>query len=543
MSWFRLLLVPLLALLVGCVRDDRPTFGPATRPRTDDTFVFGCGAEPESIDPGLAYDSPGIEIARNLFEGLTRYHPQTLEPLPGVAESWEASEDGRRFLFRLRADARWSNGRPVVAEDFVYAWRRVLDPQTGAQYAALFWEIEGARAFASGKGPAEALGVRALDDRTLEVRLERPVPWFLELLAFPPFAPVPREAVESHGLHWTRPERIVTNGPFHLASWRINYQIELVKSPTYWGRDEVRLDRAIAVLSDDNHAMVRLFRAGELDWIGSDNKPPAEYLSFLETKRDYRTNPELATYFYWFNLRRETEAQRASPIQDVRVRKALHLAIDKEAIARYVVRGGERPADGLVPDLFYAKGYVPPKTTGQDPERARALLREAGYGPGGKRFPRLTITYNTDDRHRQVAEAIQQMWKKELGIEVELENQEWKVFMNNRTEGYFEIARAGWVGDFQDPYTFLAQLLSDSEMNEARWRNERYDALLHRATVELDREKRYALYAEAEAILLDELPLLPLYFYSKQTLVGDWVQGFYPNPQDIHPLRDIWLER
>ena len=536
-----LLLAAFAALLAACEKDGA-TFGPAQRPRADATYWFGGGAEPESIDPGLAYDSPGLEIARNVFEGLMRYDPVTLEPLPGVAQSYEASEDGRRYVFHLRPDARWSSGRPVTAADFVYAWRRVLAPETAAQYAALLWDLENGKAFAEGRARAEDVGVRALDERTLEVRLARPVPWFLELLSFAPFYPVPREAIEAHGIQWTRPENIVTNGPFHLTQWIIAYQIELTKSPTYWDREHVALERAVAVISDDNHAMVRLFRAGALDWMGADNKPPAEYLGFLAKKADYRANPELATYFYWLNLRGETPAQKASPLLDKRVRQALNLAIDKEALVEFVLRGGERAARTLVPDLFAKKGYVPPEAPGFVPERARELLAEAGYGPGGKRFPTLTLTYNTDDRHRQVAEALQQMWKKELGIDVALENQEWKVFMNNRTEGYFEISRAGWTADFQDPYTFLSQFVSDSEQNEAHWKNPEYDRLVDRALTEQDDAKRYALYRQAEAILMDELPILPVFFYAKQTLIGSWVKGFHANAQDIHPLRDIRLE-
>lgn len=542
MRRFTLSIVLLLLGLAACEKEGA-TFGPAERIHRDNTYWFGGGAEPESIDPGLAYDSPGLELARNLFEGLTRYDPQTLAPLPGVAASWEKSEDGTHYLFHLRPDAKWSNGRPVVASDFVYAWRRVLDPATAAQYAALLWDIKGAKAFADGKGKAEDLGIRAPDDRTFEVELERPVPWFLDLTAFAPFAPVPRETIEKHGIQWTRPENIVTNGPFTLSSWIINYQIELKKSPTYWGRDEVKLDRAVAIVSDDNHAMMRLFRTGELDWLGADTQPPQEYLSFLQGKRDYQTNPELATYFYWLNLRTDRPEQRASPLQDKRVRQALNLAIDKQAIVDFVTRGGQRPAKTLVPDLFEKLGYVPPDAAAYDPEKARALLREAGYGAGGKPFPPLVLTYNTHEGHRQIAEALQQMWKKELGIPISIENQEWKVFMNNRTEGYFQIARAGWTGDFQDPYTFLSMFRSDSEMNEGHWKNADYDRLIDQALSEQDRAKRYAIYRQAEAILLDELPILPVYYYAKSTLRSPWVKGFWPNSQDIHPLRDIWLER
>lgn len=537
LPWFAVLA---LAVPIAACKKEGETFGPATRRLQENVLHFGGGAEPESIDPGLAYDSPGFTISRNLFEGLTRYHPETLDPLPGVATSWEASEDGKTWLFHLRKDASWSNGRPVTAEDFVYAWRRVLDPATAAQYAALLWDIAGAKAFAEGRGKVEDVGVRALDPHTLEVRLERPIPWFLNLTSFGPFSPVPREAVEAFGLRWTRPEHIVTNGPFHLTKWVIGYEIELGRSPTYWGRDEVKLDKARAMISDDNHAMVRVFKAGQLDWLGSDVEPPQEYLSFLRGKKDFQLQEDLGTYFYWINLRQDA---KPSPLHDKRVRQALNLAIDKDAIVRFVTRAGERVAGTLVPDLFVARGYVPPEVPGHDPERARALLAEAGYGPGGKPFPTIELIYNTHEKHRQVAEAIQQMWKKELGIPISIANQEWKVFMNNRTEGFFEIARAGWYGDFPDPYSFLSMFLSNSEMNEARWSNPTYDRLIDEALSHQDTKARYELYSQAEAILLDELPILPIFFYAKPTLIGPWVKGVYPNPQDLHPLRGVSLER
>lgn len=481
-------------------------------------------------------------MSRNLFEGLMRYDPRTLGPLPGVAASYEMSEDGKRFVFHLREGARWSNGRPVTAHDFEWSWKRVLAPETAAQYAALLWDLEGGKAYSEGRGPADAVGVRALEDRVLEVRLSRPIPWFLDLLPFGPFIPVPREAVETHGIHWTRPENIVTNGPFHLTKWVISYQIEMKKSETYWGRDEVSLDKAVVVMSEDAHTMMRLYRAGELDWIGSDVRPPQEYLSFLQDKKDYRTSPDLATYYYIINLREDTPAQKASPLHSKEVRKALDMSLDKEAIATYVTRGGQRAAQTMVPDLFFEKGYKPPKGNPYDPEEARRLLARAGYGPGGKPFPSIEVSYNTSEGHRQVAEAIQQMWRKELGIDVQLVNQEWKVFMSNRNEGFFEICRAGWIGDFQDPYTFLSLFLSDSDLNSSKWVNKEYDRLIDEALQHLDQEERYALYAKAEAILIDELPVIPVYFYSQNSLLGSWVKGWYPNPQDIHPLRDIWLE-
>jgi len=538
----RLLLLACVALACAC-SSGTETFGPAKRMRTDNAFYVGGGAEPESIDPGKCYDSSGFLVSGNLFEGLTRPDPVTLGHLPGVAATWDASDDGTHFVFHLRPDARWSDGTPVTARDFEWSWKRVLAPETAAQYAALLWDLKNGKAFAEGRAPADAVGVRAVDDRTLEVELERPIPWFLDLLTFGPFQPVPRHAIEKHGIAWTRPENIVTNGPFHLDRWVINYQIEIAKSPTYWGAGDVRLDRVVFVTSDDNHAMMRLFRAGELDWLGRDVRPPQEYLEHLAAKKDFRSSRDLATYFYLLNLRTDTPDQRASPLQDVRVRRALDMSIDKDAIARFVMKGGERPARTLVPDLFVDKGYVPPAGNPYDPAGARRLLAEAGYGPGGKPFGPLEILYNTHDAHRAVAEALQAMWKKELGIDVQLVNQEWKVFMNNRLEGFFQIARAGWTGDFQDPYSFLSMFLSDSEMNETHWKNETYDALVHEALQHQDQAERYALYAKAESILLDELPMIPLYYYAQNTLLGSWVRGWYPNSQDIHPFRDVWLEQ
>ncbi len=531
-----------LLALAGCRREGA-TFGPEARPRDDSVFYVGGGSEPESIDPGKAYDSPGFTVSRNLFEGLMRYDPETLAPLPGVASSYDVDESATRYVFHLREDARWSDGKPVTAHDFEWSWKRVLAPETAAQYAALLWDLKGGKAFAEGRGPIEDVGVQALDDRTLAVTLERPIPWFLDLLAFGPFTPVPRAAVEAHGNRWTRPENIVTNGPFHLGKWVISYQIELEKSPTYWAADQVRLEKVVIVISDDSHSMMRLFRSGELDWLGSDVRPPQEYLSFLAKKEDFRTSRDLATYFYWINLREETPEQRASPLLDKRVRQALDMAIDKEAIAKFVMRGGQRPAQTLVPDLFHDMGYEPPAGNPYDPEAARARLASAGYGPGGRAFPSFELIYNTNEGHRQVAEAIQQMWKKELGLDVQIVNQEWKVFMNNRTEGFYRIARAGWTGDFQDPYTFLSMFVSDSELNEARWKNADYDRLIDEALTEMDTRQRYRRYAQAEAILLDELPIIPVYFYSQNTLLGSWVKGYTPNAQDIHPFRDIWLER
>jgi ABC-type oligopeptide transport system substrate-binding subunit len=306
-----------------------------------------------------------------------------------------------------------------------------------------------------------------------------------------------------------------------------------VKSPTYWDAVHVALERAVALTSDDQHAILRQFQAGMLDYTGHNVSLPSEYMDRLRTRTDFRTADYLGVYYYWFNV-------LAPPVNDVRVRRALTLSLDREAIVRYVTRAGQKPADHFVPDAMLTPitGYRSPEGPRRDVEAARRLLAEAGY-PGGRGFPTLTVLYNTLEGHRQIAEAIQQMWKRELGIAVEIENQEWKVFLQTTQDGHFQVARGGWIGDYNDPYTFLSLLLSDSEQNDTAWKNLRYDEFVLAALRSVERDERNRLYAAAEALINEELPVLPLYFYTKSWLEQPWVRGLHPNTRDEHPLRDI----
>jgi oligopeptide transport system substrate-binding protein len=534
MGWRLLLIAGALLASCTCARSDPEAyFGSARRMHPPGTLFFNNGAEPQSLDPGLVWDSAGNELVRELFEGLTRYEPRTLAPEPGIAERWEVSPDGLTWTFHLR-DAVWSDGRPVTATDFTYAWTRVLDPLTGAQYANMLWVVRNGEAFTRGKlrDPAQ-LGIRARGPKTLEVRLEYPAPWFLELTAYSPFFPLRRDVVERHGEAWTRPEHIVTNGAFRLRSWRLRYEIELEKNPTYWDAQDVALQRVVAMAIDDSRTALRLYQTGTLDWLGANGRVPPESEPFVRGFRDYRTALRLGTYFLWLQTQKP-------PLDDVRVRRALNMAIDKEAIATRVLKAGQVPLTHLVPDALLREttGYVSPKGDGFDPDQARALLAEAGF-PGGKGFPVLHYQYNTDEAHRQVGEAIQSMWREHLGIRVQLYNMEYKVHLDRMQAGDFQIARGGWWADYQDPSSFLEQLRPGSAQNHARWDSAGYGQALERGLRAVDPSERNRHYAEAEAHLVREVPLIPLYVYSYSDFVKPWVEGIHPNNRHLHPIRAI----
>lgn len=539
--WSRLSGPALFALLVLCACRPKSAregeyFG-TTRPRHEgQALFFNNGAEPQTIDPGLVWDAAGTEIVRELFEGLTRYDPKTLAPLPGMAERWEVTPDGLTWTFHLR-DAQWSDGRPVTANDFAYAWTRVLDPLSGAQYANMLWVIKNGEAYTRGKlrDPAQ-LGLRARDPKTLEVTLAYPAPYFLELTAYSPFAPVRRDVVDRHGDQWTRPEHLVNNGPFKLASWKLRYEIVLEKNPRYWDAHSVKLQKVVAMAIDDSHTALRLYETGTLDWLGSNGRVPPENEPFVKGYADYRTAPRLGTYFLWL----QTEKK---PLDDARVRRALNLAVDREKIVKYVLKAGQTPVDHLVPDalLKEATGYVSPKGQGFDPKAAKALLTEAGF-PNGEGFPVLTYNYNTDEAHRQVAEAIQSMWREHLGIDVQLYNMEYKVHLSRMETGDFMIGRGGWWADYQDPSTFLEQLRPGSAQNHAFWKSERYGAALDEGLRSIDPVVRNAAYARAEAIAIEDAPIIPIYVYSYSDFVKPYVKGIFANGRHIHPLRALWID-
>ena len=508
-----------------------PAAGPAEAATpAGKVFAFNNSAEPETLDPALMTGVPEHNLAMSLFEGLVTYHPKTLLPAPGVAESWKVSKDKRTYIFKLRKSL-WSNGDPLTSQDFVYAWRRVLEPKTAAEYAYQLWHIKNARAFTKGTlTDFTKVGIRAPDAHTLKVTLEHPTAYFLGLLAFETFMPVHEGCVEKHGERWTRPGNIVSNGPFVLDKWLPQDRIIMKKNPRYWDAKSVKLDGVAAfAITNQNTALLR-YRTGELHWV---NALPLPLIPNLKKRPDYRKAPYLGTYFYRFNCTRK-------PFNDPRVRKAFNLALDKTTLCKFVLHDQYEPATSFVPPMI--PPYKSPKGLAYDPKRAAKLLAEAGY-PGGRGFPRVTLLYNTSKQHEQIAVVAQNMWKKNLGITVNLLNQEWKVYLNTLNKIDYDIARSAWIGDYMDPNTFLDMFVTGGGNNRTGWSSKRYDKLIKAAAGEPDTAKRLALFRKAEDLLVNrELPIMPVYFYSNLSLRSPSVKGFYGNPRDLHPCKYIRLE-
>jgi ABC-type oligopeptide transport system substrate-binding subunit len=510
---------------------DARYFGSVTPPR-ENVLRFNNDAEPETIDPGTMSGQPDGRIARILFEGLTAADPQTLQPVPGQAYRWASGSDGRTITFHLRPGLTWSDGAPVAAADFVYAWRRVLSPATGARGASMLFPLENAEAYNAGTiTDSTRVGVHAPDDSTLVVRLQRPTAYFLFLTSDYTFMPVPRRAIERWGLAWTEPAHLVVNGPFRLASHTQGEKFVFARNPRYWDAAHVRLDGIVAYAVDDLNTSTNLYKAGEIDWNPSGDIP-APFLPYLRRYADYLTGEYQATYFYCVNVTRP-------PFDDVHVRRALNLAIDREAITRDLLRGTRRAWGRIAPSGY--PGYVPPPEVRFDPERARRELALAGY-PGGRGFPRFGILFNTSEDHRRIAEAVQAMWRRELNVPVELENQEWASYLAATTGLQYAVARRSWIGDYLDPNTFLELLRTGDGNNRTGWSDARYDALLRAAANEPDPARRFGLLRDAEALALDQAVFLPIYHYATHELVKPYVHGIHHTALDVHPLTHVWID-
>jgi oligopeptide transport system substrate-binding protein len=453
-------------------------FGRGARsPRADSAFVNG--AEPATLDPAAITAVPEGRIVRSLFEGLVVRDPRTLEPLPGIAESWEISPDGLAYTFHVRAGARWTNGDPVTAEDFAWSFERLLDPRTAAPYAAQLFCVRGAREFASdvdaSGAPRRSFETVAIRPRpsTLEIGLERPFPYFLDLLACPQFSPVNRRNIEEAQarfgsdwtIEWLRPENLVTNGPFRLLERRANDRIRLGKNHGYWDAQHVALETIDALATEHLSTVVNLYLTGEVAWV---DQQPADLAPRLARREDYHSTPYLGTYFYRVNVARP-------PLDDRRVRRALALSIDRESIVRHVTRAGEAPLYACVPPAmpgWQGAGMAHAPGFEDDVREARRLLAEAGYGPikaggeaGGKELPPISIHYNTRESHRDVAEVVADSWRRNLGVRVRLENQEWRVFLDTQRRIDYDVSRSSWIADTVDPYGFLEIFTTGNENN------------------------------------------------------------------------------
>ena len=530
-----LLVLPLL-LATSCGKKER-IVDQAYKERN---FHYGIGAEARTVDPAQNTDSTGTKIIVQLFEGLVEYHHKTNEVIPGVAKSWDISKDGKTYTFHLRDNAKWSNGDAVTANDFVYSWERVLNPLMASEYAPLIYVIKNAQKYNQGKIKDFAqVGVKAKDDHTLVVDLEYPAAYFLNILQYSLTRPVHKATIEKFGDKydrdntWTRAENIVSNGPFMMTEWTINKYIKIKKNPNYWDAKNIWLNGAILYPVDNVQNEERMFRSGALHVTNDTivNKIPVYQKEHPEL---IVIEPYLSVYYYSLNNKRK-------PLNDKRVRKALALAINRHDLVKYVTKAGQQPAYNMVPPG--TGGYTSKQTFKEDVAEAKRLLAEAGF-PNGEGFPTdLNLMYNTSENHKSTAEAIQQMWKKNLNIQIQLANQDWKVFIDTRNKHNFDIARDGWIGDFNDPLTFVDLQASYNPQNHSAFNSKTYDDLVTKARYSTDQNERFAAFDQLEAILKDEMPVIPLYFYTTKFLRQTDVRGYDAHLQDIHPLRWVSLER
>jgi len=517
------------SLLAGCLTAQKSA---------KNVLRYSAGAEPQTLDPRKSTGLPEANIEAQIFEGLTTIGPNG-QPLPAVAEHWTTSADGLHYKFFLRKNARWSNGDPVTAKDFEYAWKSALNPRLASEYAYQLYYLKNGEAYNKGLVDETQVGAKAIDAHTLEVNLEQPTAYFLSLLAFHTYYPVHLQTVQSNDLWATEPKTLIGNGPFKITNWIHNSKIEFTRNDFYWDIDKVKMKGLEFILTESSTAELAMFENRQVD-VG-ENIPVSEYPRLLNTGV-LKINPFLGTYFFCFNTTKP-------PLDNPKVRKALSLAINREALIQHVTKGAQKPALAWVPyGLADAVETADFRLVGgnylqdNDIHTARRLLAEAGY-PEGRGLPPIALLYNTNEMHKSIAEAVQEMWRKNLGISVSLTNQEWKVFLNSRHKGDYQIARHGWIGDYADPMTFIDMFMSDSGNNDAQYKNPEYDRLVKAAKWSSDPGVRMQAMHAAEQMLFDDAILAPVYFYTRPLLIRPTIKGVLHSVLGIIYFKETYIEQ
>ncbi|AKA37291.1 ABC transporter substrate-binding protein [Yersinia ruckeri] len=492
--------------------------------------------EPASLDPIKAVGLPEAQVARDLFEGLVNQDANG-KVIPGVAEKWQ-SADNQTWLFTLRKNARWSNGDPVTAQDFVYSWQRLVEPKNLSPFAwfAQLAGLNNAESIIAGKRPTDQLGVTAVDNYTLKIQLSKPVPYFASLLANFSLFPVHKATVEKYGNDWTKVGNLVGNGAFKLQERVVNEKLVLVPNPNYWDHAHTVLTKVTFIPINQESNATKRYQAGDIDI--TESFPKNRYQKLLKDIPDQVYTPDqLGTYYYAFNTQR-------APTNDVRVRQALSYAIDRKIIAEKVLGTGEKPAYHFTPDV--TAGYQPTPNFLQQHDQdeldaqAKAMMQAAGYGPNNPL--KLSLLYNTSENHQKLAIAVASMWKKKLGVDVKLVNQEWKTYIDSRNTGNFDVVRASWVGDYNEPSTFLSLLTSSHSGNIAKFHNADYDKLMADTSKQTHAKALNADYNKAEQIIAEQAPIAPIYQYTNGRLIKPWVKG-YPisNPEDVAYSQTMYI--
>ena len=501
------------------------------------TLVRNNGAEVQSLDPHKIEGVPESNVNRDLFEGLLVTDVEG-HPAPGVAEKWE-NKDFKVWTFHLRKDAKWSDGTPVTAEDFVYSWQRLANPNTASPYASYlqYGHIANIDDIIAGKKPVTDLGVKAIDANTFEVTLSEPVPYFYKLLVHPSVSPVPKSAVEKFGEKWTQPANIVTNGAYKLKDWVVNERMVLERNPQYWDNAKTVINQVTYLPISSEVTDVNRYRSGEID-MTYDNMPIELFQKLKkEIPKEVHVDPYLCTYYYEIN-------NQKAPFTDVRVRTALKLALDRDIIVNKVKNQGDLPAYSYTPPYTDGMKLVEPEwfkwSQEKRNEEAKKLLAEAGYT--ADKPLTFNLLYNTSDLHKKLAIAVASIWKKNLGANVKLENQEWKTFLDTRHQGTFDVARAGWCADYNEPTSFLNTMLSDSSNNTAHYKSPAFDKLIAETLQVTDDAKRADLYAKSEQQLDKDSAIVPVYYYVNARLVKPWVGGYTgKDPLDNISVKNLYI--
>ncbi|MCK5779825.1 MAG: peptide ABC transporter substrate-binding protein [Psychrilyobacter sp.] len=528
---FYVLTLLMAVLLTACGGSKEETKTVADTESVKQELIFNLGADPKSIDPQLNAATDGGIIVNNTFEGLMRTDKAGKAEFAG-ATSVDVSDDKLVYTFHLREDAKWSDGNPVTAADYKYAWLRALDPAVASEYSFQLYYIKGGQEYFEGKGKREDVGLEAIDDLTFKVTLNAPVAYFLDLVTFYTFMPVRQDAVEKKPEGWAKDTTMtISNGPFVVSEYKMNDKIILTPNENYWNKDSVKLKKITLTMIVDAGTAMTAYDSNEVDVLTT--VPTQEIPTRQAEDPTFSIEPYLGVYYYIFNV-------NAAPTDDINVRKALTLAIDREQIVTDVAKAGQEPATGFVPTgLVDSKGNDFRATAGDygisttaDIEKAKEYLAKAGY-PNGKGMPKMTLLYNTSEGHKAIAEAIQEMWKKNLNVDVELVNQEWAVFQDTRHVGNFQIARGGWIGDYNDPMTFLDLWTSYSGNNDAQWQkspktmaaNKEFDKLVEDSKMAQGEARDKDLYG-AEKLMMDLNIVMPIYYYTGTVMVKEKVTNW-----------------
>lgn len=502
----------------------------------DQVLRYVLEAEPATLDPAKSTGIPESLVELQLFEGLVRLDAKD-QPTPGVAEKWEVSPDGLKYVFYLRSNAKWSNEEPVTAQDFEFAWKRVLNPEVASENAYMLFPLKNGQAYNEKKAGVDQVGVKAINDHTLEVTLEKPTAYFLSLVAFHAFYPVHQNTVAANADNWAADTKtLIGNGPFKPTSWIHNGKIEFAKNDQYWDSSAVKLTKMEWPISDSQSTRLSLIESNQADMMV---EPAVVEHDRLSQGGLLKISPYLGAYYYVFNTQK-------APFDNPKVRKAFTLAISREDLVKNVIKGGKKPAYAWVPP-----GLVNPVTgkdfreeggnyAVEDAALAKRLLAEAGY-PGGNGLPPITIMFSNGELHKSIAEAIQEMWKQNLGISVSLTNQESKVFLESRTQGDFQIARASWIGDYADPMTFI-DVFKDPT-NDAKYKNPTYNNLVEKAQSTNDQSVRMQTMHDAEKILFDDAVLIPVYYTTQPYVVKPYVKGYFWSVLGLADFKTAFIEK